>query len=219
MEFPAASRILMILILPFLIFLAVFDFAGLDESYFRQKFPEYGITDAALVGAHEKILKFVTGKGIELPDGLNERERQHLADVRRLINYAEILLYALIAIFMVLLAVSAVIIKINRNFIDFIGKVLLFGGSLTIFLGLFLFLMVKLDFSSAFENFHLLLFQKGTYTFDPASDLLVNIYPGQLFMDIGIRISKGVFFASVFSVLLGAFLALKPKKGKKLKTK
>lgn len=219
MRFLAVSKILMILIAPFLVFLLVFNLMAFNEPYFKEKFSEYGITDAKLIGIHEKILKFVKGGNIRLPDELNAREKQHLTDVRDAREISEIVLYVFIFLFVSLLVTSVFTLKINNLITNFIGKILLFGGILTMGISAALFLLIIADFSSAFENFHLLLFQKGTYTFDPASELLTNIYPGQLFMDLGIKISKGVLFTSIVLVLIGLFLLLNPKKEKKLKTK
>jgi len=215
MGFLTISKILLVLIFPVLIFLAVFNLAGFDENYFIQKFSQYGIKDASLISMHEKILNFVRGSGSELPTELNEREKQHLIDVRKAVNYSAILLYALIALFIVLLVISAFTLKVNNYITNFVGKVLVFGGFLTIILAGTLFLMLYFDFSTAFENFHLMLFKQGTYTFDPAREMLVRLYPEQLFMDIGIRISKGVFFASVIFILIGIFLVFRPDKKRK----
>ena len=77
-----------------------------------------------------------------------------------------------------------------------------------------LFLLINLDFPLTFESFHRLFFEKGTYTFDPAKEMLVNLYPEQLFMDLGIKISKWAIVAAGLLILLGAVLLFRPKKQK-----
>ena len=214
MKFITISKLLLVLIFPLLIFLVIFNFTGFNENYFRQKFSDYGINDASLISIHEKILNFVKGNNNELPNELNEREKQHLLDVRKAINYSAILLYVLIALFVILLVISALTLKANNYITNFVGKVLVFGGFLTIMLAGALLILIYFDFSSVFEGFHLMLFQQGTYTFDPVKEMLVRLYPEQLFMDLGLRISKGVFFVSIIFILIGVFLMLKSKSQK-----
>ena len=69
-------------------------------------------------------------------------------------------------------------------------------------------------FPLTFESFHGLLFEKGTYVFDPAKEMLVRLYPEQIFMDLGVRISKMVFFTSLVFIAIGIFLMVKSKKQK-----
>ena len=205
--------------MPFLLFLVVVNFYGFDSPFYQQKFLEYGVQqDVAEASAlHQKIVNFVTGKNDELPDELNEREKQHLWDVRDVVRIATILLYILIILFIILLIVSALILKVNNYVINFVGKVLVFGGFLTILMSAIIFFLISSDFAAAFESFHKLLFEKGTYLFDPAKEMLVRLYPEQLFMDLGIKISEMVILASVVIILFGTFLMLKSKNKKNKK--
>ena len=216
MEFLTISKILLIALLPIVLFLLVLDFASFDETFYKEKFSEYGVQKIVpnTILLHEKVIKFISGKNIELPNEFNEREKQHLMDVRKAVNYSTILLYALIAMFIILLVISAFTLKVSNYITSFVGKVLVFGGFLTIILSAMLFFLIYFDFSSAFENFHLMLFEKGTYTFDPAKEMIVRLYPERLFMDLGLRISKFVFFTSIFFILIGGFLIFKSKKQK-----
>lgn len=218
MKFITISKLLLILILPVLLFLLVLNLVGLDNSFFLEQFDKYGIDEGLPQSGimHEKILGFVKGNSNELPEQLNDREKGHLADVRGLVRASTIILYIFIIIFVMLLIASSFILKFNNYITNFVGKVLVFGGFLTIFLAAALFLLVYFDFDSAFESFHLSFFEKGTYTFDPANEVIVRLYPEELFMELGLRISKGVFFASLISIIIGLFLVLKSKP---LKTK
>lgn len=217
MGFITISKILMILILPFLLFLAFVNFLGFSSSFYQEKFLEYGVKNEVPEAGlfHDKIIGFIRGKSSELPIELNEREKQHLLDVRNLIGLSTILLYALIALFTVLLIISALILKINSRILDFVGKVLVFGGLLTISLAAILFFLINSNFSSAFETFHNIFFKQGTYAFDPAKEMLVRLYPEQLFMDLGLGISKGVFFASIIFIFAGVFLVFRSNKKNK----
>ena len=216
MKFITLSNILLILILPFLLFLIVLEFIQFDNSFYREKFLEYAVEQNVpqALSLHEQVIKFLQGKSNELPNDFNEREKQHLLDVRNVIRISTILLYVLIIWFALLLIISASILKVSNYIINFTGKVLVFGGILTIVLAAVLLLLINSDFSAAFESFHKLFFEKGTYVFDPAKELIVRLYPEQLFMDLGIRISKNVIIASAVIILIGLLLIFLPKSKK-----
>lgn len=213
MGFLTISKFLMILILPFVLFLLVINIVGFNNSFYREKFSEYNV-DENISSLHEKVINFVKGENQELPNEFNEREKQHLFDVRNLIGISTIMLYIFIALFVILLLASAFILKINNKIVNFVSKVMIYGGFLTVLLALILFLLINTNFSSAFESFHSLLFKKGTYVFDPAKEMIVRLYPEQLFMDLGSRISTWLIVSSIIIVLIGSFLLFKSKKQK-----
>lgn len=212
-------KILLILVFPFLLFLAVSNWAVFDNSFYQQKFLEYGVQQDVPQAAslHEGIIGFIEGDANELPNAFSEREKQHLLDVRKIVGILTILLYALIVMFVVFLVASIFILKFNKFVLDFVGKVLVFGGFLTVLLAAILFFLISSDFSASFESFHRLLFTDGTYAFDPAKEMIVRLYPEQIFMDIGIAISKWAILASAVVILLGALLLLKSKSKKNKK--
>ncbi len=220
MKFLTISKFLLIIFFPLLIYLIAINYAGFDSSFYKEKFSEYNVR-ASVPNAdfiHAKVIDFLNGRNAELPAIFDQKEKQHLIDVRSLVRISTIALYALIALFVILLAASAYTLKINAHIANFIGNVLFFGGFLAIILAGLLFILINSDFSSSFESFHQFLFEKNTYIFDPASEIIVRLYPEQLFMDLGIRISKYVIILSVILILLGAFLILKFK-SKKVKNK
>ena len=213
MKFLITSKFLMILISPFLAFLIVLNFAAFDMNFYQKKFSEYQVHKEVgnADSLHKDVTDFLNGKNGELPLGFNEREKKHLWDVRKVVGISTILLYILITLFVLLLISSAFILKVNSQIINFVSKVLIFGGFLTVVLSLILVLYISYNFSAAFESFHRLFFKQGTYTFDPAKEMLTRLYPEQLFMDLGIRISKWVVIGSVGIILLGMLLSSKSK--------
>ncbi len=208
-------KFLMILILPFVIFLTLLHTLGFDESYLNEKIPQYASQyNSRVLILHESVLNFIQGKSNELPDDFTEREKQHLLDVKKLAQISIIVLYGLIFLFAVLLVLSLSVLKVNNLIMNFIGKVLLFGGLLTLILGFALLLLISSNFSVTFEWFHRLFFEKGSYVFEPSKEIIVTIYPETLFMDIGIRISKWFFILSILIIVLGAILIFKSKSKK-----
>ena len=216
MKFLTISKILLVLILPFLLFLAVLNFAAFDSKFYREKFSKYGVLNdvSGADSIHDKIISFIKGEDSRLPKELNDREKAHLADVRNIAKISRILPYILLVMSAFLFLLSAFILKVNNSIINFVGKALVSGGLLTIILAAALFFLISSDFANAFESFHRIFFEKGTYVFDPAKELLVRIYPEHLFMDLGIRISKYVIISSFIIISLGAFLIFMSKKQK-----
>lgn len=209
-------KILLVLTLPFLILLLTLNFAAFDSSFYRQKFLEYGVYGDVPKAdfLHEKVINFIKSSSDELPDEFSQREKQHLWDVRRLANILKIALYILIALFALLLIGSALALKAGSRILNFVGGALVLGGIFSFALAAFLLLLISFSFSSAFESFHSLFFQEGTYIFDPAMEMIVMIYPEQLFMDLGMTASKWVLISSALAALFGAVLTFKSKNKK-----
>lgn len=214
MRFLAVSKVLLMLTIPFLIFLGAANLIALDKSYYTSKFSEYGMNIPKANFLNEKTIDFVSGKNDELPNVYNEREKQHLVDVRNIVKISRMVLYSSMLLFISFLLASALIIRMNRNLANFIGKVLAYGGILTIMLAALLIFLINLNFTSAFESFHKLFFQQGTYTFDTANEMIVRLYPEQLFIDLGLRILKWVLLLSAFLVIFSIFLIFKSKSKK-----
>ncbi len=216
MGFLSISKILLILILPLLIFFIVADIAVFDGNFYKNEFVKYKVGQDVMNAAslHGQVMSFIKGTNDQLPVEFNEREKQHLHDVRKIVQVSRTLLYIFIILFLSLTVMLVSMLKTVKRIMDFFGKVLAFGGILTAAMATALFLSVSLDFSSAFESFHLMFFEKGTYIFDPANELIVRLYPEQLFLDIGISVLAWVFMLSVVVSLLGMFLIFKTKSKK-----
>ena len=219
MKFLPISKLLLIAIFPFLIFLIGFNLAGFDSSFFKGKFSEYGISKKIPKAEflHQSVMEFIKGSNDELPEQFNEREKEHLLDVKAIASVLMIILYSLAVLFLALLVASGFFLRINGSILNFTGKILVFGGILAILLGGILFVSIKSDFQTTFESFHKLFFEKDTYMFDPESEIIVNLYPEEIFMDLGARISQNVLAISLASIFLGLLLLPKSKKNKKKK--
>ena len=214
MEFNKLPKIFLIIIIPFLIFLSTIQFAGFNGSFYKREFLKYKVQESVpeALELHQNVMHFIKGKSDFLPDNFNDREKQHLYDVRRLVLLFRAILYVLIALVGIFIILSAKKIEKRSNLGQFIGKVLLFGGLTAITIAVLLFLMINFNFSSSFESFHKIFFQPGTYAFDQDTEIIVNIYSEELFMDLGLRIAKFVAIISFIFVIIGAFLLFRSKK-------
>lgn len=162
-------------------------------EYARPGFPDdrYGFTGAertrlALVGL-DSIHPF-NGEGVQvlrdarLSDGrpaFNEREVQHMADVRGLVGKVLLAhLLALSAIVIVWFAARA------RGLRDIVSTGLLWGSGLTLAAAAVLGMMMLVAFDWFFVQFHRALFTGNTWLF-PSSDTLIRLYPDAFWSDFG----------------------------------
>ena len=111
---------------------------------------------------------------------LNERERSHMRDVRGVF----IAFFALV----IGLVVAAVIVAVRR---DGAGRAATWravrNGAGALIAGLLLVGGIALvAFDVLFETFHQLFFAGGSYTFDPATERLVQLFPFQFWQETAI---------------------------------
>jgi integral membrane protein (TIGR01906 family) len=133
------------------------------------------------------LAEFVFGPGtfaVEV-DGqavLNERERGHMADVRRVVTWFAILAVA---------AAVGVAIAYRRArpprawFWQAVGGGALVLAAAVLSAGVF----VLLFFDQTFELFHRLLFPAGSYSFDPLNERLVQLFPMTFWSETAIALS------------------------------
>lgn len=214
MKFSKLFSISLTIIAPFMIFLSSIHLAGFNISFYKEELSKYNVEKNVpeALGLHQSVIDFIKGKSNYLPDRFNEREKQHLNDVRSLVLLLKTILYFLIFLFVILIIASARLAKTGKNLKLLIGKAMLYGGLLTLAFSALLFLSINFDFTSSFESFHKAFFQQGTYSFDPETEIIVNLYPEDLFMDLGLRIMKFAILASFIFIATGTFLFLRNKK-------
>jgi integral membrane protein (TIGR01906 family) len=214
MKLVSLAKLALIAIVPLLLTLLVLNFTIFQEGFYEEKFSEYGVSENVEnpIPMHQKVVDFIRSDSDSLPEDFNQRERSHLRDVRGVVSYLTIFLYVLIAIFIFLIVLSVIILKVNNSVTNFVGKVMIFGGILTIALSVILFFLISSDFGSFFDSFHRMFFAEGTYLFDPSRETIVRLYPANLFMDLGIRISRNVMIASALIAAAGGYLLFRSKR-------
>jgi integral membrane protein (TIGR01906 family) len=127
---------------------------------------------------------------------LNERERGHMRDVRGVF----VGFFAVAAI----LAALAVVIAIRRRGPDRTQSwVAVLGGALGLIFVLILGgILSFVAFDTLFETFHQIFFAGGSYTFDPATERLVQLFPFQFWQETAIVVG------AVCIVLAGVVVAI-----------
>jgi integral membrane protein (TIGR01906 family) len=125
---------------------------------------------------------------------LNEREQAHMRDVRGVFQG----FFALVAIGIVLLAVGfarartpearAALWRAVRSGARGLAVVLVVAGAFALF-----------AFDAAFEVFHRLFFNAGSYTFDPRTDRLVQLFPEQFWSETAIAVGTVAIAVAVIT--------------------
>lgn len=204
---PQEKRIIRLLVYPaaiFLFFLILFsslNYMIFNDSFYEQEFQRLGVYDRfGTAGADDErdilLDYFNNDDKIVQSDFYNEKEKQHLVDVKNLINLSKIIFYALSAILIV--TFLFVYLQHRKYFSRFISRSFILAGSLVI-ISLLAAYLLQDNFSELFYNFHLLLFSNKLWLLNPATDNLINLFPENFFFDIARRIM------AVFAVIGSLF--------------
>ncbi|MDD5622058.1 MAG: DUF1461 domain-containing protein [Actinomycetota bacterium] len=141
-----------------------------------------------------------------MPDEVN-----HLNDVRKLLTKIFILYFSSI-----ILVIIGFVLLINKNikiFIRDLGKTFIISSALILLFIIILYLLGK-NFPVLFDNFHLIFFPQGNFTFS-GSSLIITLFPFGFFYDFFIKIVlcsaiistivlvAGIIFVNIFKILKG----------------
>ncbi|MBI4159123.1 DUF1461 domain-containing protein [Candidatus Woesearchaeota archaeon] len=161
-----------------------------NKGFYSDKFEENGAY--ATFGKDEvdnvnsEVFGYFLFKNNLETDFFNEKEKEHLRDVRILFLIGYILLFAS---FLALI----IFIYFFKNSLD---KLFLLSGLSGLLLLLILILLTFLDYNFLFTLFHEVFFEENSWIFGVGENI-VNIYTYNLFYDIFLRI-----IATVFSLFL-----------------
>jgi len=133
-----------------------------------------------------------------------ENEISHMVDVRNLIFKILILFYGSLII---LVALLAALFFLGRKYRDrFKGAGLVFVISSSMVLVIFIVLYIlSMNFTSLFDNFHLIFFPQGNFMFDPNS-LLITLFPFNFFYQYFIRLVICSIVLSFIFLFIGIFI-------------
>ena len=140
--------------------------------------------------------------GVE-QDAFNAREIQHMEDCQRLFDLLRTLRLSL-AIAAALLVMLSLILEWKEKPARAGSVAPVWIASLILIVPLAIFgVWAALDFNSAFNFFHRLLFTNDLWLLNPATDLLIRICPSSMFANMGLRIAL-----RAVAVLLGVPLLI-----------
>jgi integral membrane protein (TIGR01906 family) len=123
---------------------------------------------------------------------LSDAERAHMRDVRNVFTGFWLLVAAGVIVLVVASrrardkAAKAALWRAEANGARAVAVAIVVAGA-----------VVVLAFEAAFEVFHRLFFSAGSYTFDPARDRLVQLFPMQFWSEIAIAVGLVVLMLSL----------------------
>lgn len=207
--------ILLIILMPILITLINFKILAFNENYYKEQFEKNKVyeelTKEETDEAAGELISYLNEGGELKTNYFNEKEKQHLKDVRDIIRRLNILLWSGLAI---AAFITTVLLK-KRN-IKTLGLGLALGGLITIALITILGIML-INFQETFIKFHVLFFDNNLWLLDPATDKLIVMFPENFFYEITEKIAIRSAYSSLGLIAIGIITYTYGKKSEKHK--
>ncbi|MBW2965252.1 DUF1461 domain-containing protein [Candidatus Woesearchaeota archaeon] len=198
-----------------------------DQAFFEQKYAERGIygqfNDSVNLSQETAVLLeyLESGEGLISSDFFNEKEESHLLDVRGI--YSAMQRATTVALVISIIAAAMLIITARRithtlpekeageALKGIVSSVLIWTGAAVDGIAVIL-AIVAATFSQSFVWFHRIFFADNTWTFDPATDNLIRMFPEQFFFDIFVRMVLIVIVIATVMLVAGYLMRLgKPR--------
>ena len=180
--------------------------------------PCAGISEADLIRLDEALSDCLRGREKalylycevfgELQPAFNQRELIHMEDCRQLFILLRAAIRASGVLASLFLTLGCVLLRGERRLIR--RSACLAPPVIAVPLGLFAG-WAALDFNSAFNFFHEMLFTNDLWLLNPATDLLIRICPIGMFMSMGARIALAGLAWALLLPLLTAALTIRKK--------
>ncbi|MFH1381418.1 MAG: TIGR01906 family membrane protein [Chloroflexota bacterium] len=212
------AKWLFALCVPFMLLTAGLAVAANSLWLYERGFEKYGVSqvtglsDTELTRAATGLIhyfnsseKYISvtvtkdGRPFEL---FNQREIDHLYDVKKLIRLDYIVLAGTLVYILAYAAIS--LFWRRRRYWRHLAQAMVGGSSLTLALMLLLGLGAWLDFDWLFWQFHLLSFANDLWLLDPTRDYLIMLVPQGFFYDDAIFV---VVFTALGALVLGGIAA------------
>jgi uncharacterized membrane protein len=133
-----------------------------------------------------------------------ENEINHMVDVRNLIFKILILFYVSLVAVIVFIALLLLLERKHSKRFKGTGLVFVISSSVVLFLFIILYIL-SMNFSSLFDNFHLIFFPQGNFMFD-ANSLLITLFPFNFFYQYFTRLVTGSIILSFIFLFIGILL-------------
>lgn len=215
------TQVILFITLPIAFLLVSFSYSVLDNNYFDMKFKENNIEQATgiehknLLKISEEILKYLKDerKDLIIYEEVNgqkeqifeDRELQHMKDVKKLFNYG--FLIRNISIIMLIISISYLLIKDKIVLLKTIRASSIMGLVLIGILGI----IMIFNFDKAFTIFHKILFTNDLWILNPKTDIMIQMLPLNFFIDLGFKIVK-IFIIALLLIMLISNIILKQLK-------
>ncbi|MDP2719387.1 MAG: TIGR01906 family membrane protein [Dehalococcoidia bacterium] len=220
-----AGSLLFILAWPLLLTSTSVSVAANSPSLYNNGFDKYNIPASTGIGKPElklvvlqmidyynsdrEYLDIKVPLGGKTVDLFNEREIEHMKDVKGLINFSYLLQWS--SILYVIIFGSIGFFWRKGKFRRSIFRLILKGSLATLAVVLILSAFVVFNFQGFFLGFHLLSFSNDLWVLDPSRDYLIKMFTEGFFFDATLYI--GIAVAVEAAIICGLMTLLLKKRG------
>lgn len=148
---------------------------GFQRNNVYKNFHNISIPDETAV----QIINYFKGNQKSLPDLFNQNEKDHLRDVKLLLDRLEQIYFSLLVV--MLICITLLYRFFKNKFWKSIHRTFTYGSLLTILLTLLL-ILFSLNFDKIFTQFHLVFFPQGNWMF-PLESNLIRLFPKSFFFE------------------------------------
>ena len=201
---------LFIISLPALLITTSVRIAANSIELFRYGFSKYGVSEAtgispteldraasgliAYFNSNQEYINVTVVKDGQPFTLFNDKEAEHLKDVKGLFRLVYWLLLGTLIYALVYAGLNYILWKDRRK----VARGLAGGSALTIALVIILGLMIAFDFDQFFYNFHLLSFANDLWLLDPTTDYLIKLFPQGFWYDAALFCTLGTAAMALF---------------------
>ena len=210
------TRVIGLMAVSFLILgllLTSIEWAAFDLNYYHREYKKLGIARSTgmsqddLLNTTKELLNYVKGKRDNLKVSavvhgeerqvFNQREIDHMVDVKDLFTLGFRLRWISFGIF---LALAAIIVRLKgRDALRELSLSYLTVLAILIVFALVLLGLILIDFTAVWDKFHHIFFSNDLWILDPETDILIQMVPEEFFFDTVMRILG--LFGSVLTAL------------------
>lgn len=199
-----------VLFLFFGVLFSIFHFLLSDQSFYAEQFEKNGVYtkygETVTLREAGKILEYIQDSEQEKIDSafFSKRDKDHMIDVRALIQWTYTLKYVFGMAFVLLLFVFYFLF--HDRFFLLIRTIFVSAGGLLVGIPLVSYVLYQLIpslFSDVFLAFHKTFFTNDLWILDPAKDNLINFFPEPFFYAFLVRIL-------LYGVVIGVIFILSP---------
>lgn len=202
--------VLLIITFSFIVIISNFRFLVFSEAYYDFELKKLNIYDELPEAKFvtKNLIDFFQGKQA-LAEVFNEKETEHLIDVKNLINTV-LLFYYSVALISIMLLLSLFLLN-KKQFFNKLISIFIYSSLLILIVSVVLFVF-SLKFDFLFTAFHSMFFQEGTWLF-PADSVLIQIFPDKFFYDFFYKI---ILYSTIEAVLI-IFVCFLIRKNKEIR--
>jgi integral membrane protein (TIGR01906 family) len=203
------------IMLIFVLLISSIEWTAFDLNFYKKEYiklnraESIGISMEELMRGTSELLDYLKGEREDLKikatiNGeqrylFNQKEMEHMVDVKHLYQWAagfrtwSLAAFLLLMVILIFLARKNIINILSRTF----EKSMAFFLLLLILLGLF----ICVDFTAFWDRFHHIFFTNDLWQLNPETDLLIQMVPEQFFFDMVIRILLIFLAGLIFTVI------------------